>query len=107
LTTTGRFFASFPLGNDQRQVLAGPSRQGQVAVDREAVARLVFDRLHRRHLVLRQPGRDVAELGELFRLHVEEIPGPRRAIVVSGDDQAILVVGHALQRELVAGKLSA
>ena len=80
-------------------------RQRHVAVDRQAVARLVRDRLHPGHPGFRQPWRDIAELGELVRARIEEIARPRRAVAVRGDDEPVLVVCHALDSELVSGKL--
>ena len=78
--------------DDACQVLRiAASRQRQVAVDGEAVAALVADRLHARHAGLRQRRVQVGQLAQCVRGGVVQVSRARRAVVVGGDDELVLI----------------
>ena len=63
-------------------------RQGQIARDLGAVARLEHDRLHRRHGLSRELGIDQGNLGEPVGLPVES--EDRARIPIAGDDDEVI-----------------
>ena len=92
--------------DDARQVLRiAASRQRQVSVDGEAVAALVADRLHARHAGLRQRRVQVGQLAQRVRGSVVQVSRARRAVVVGGDDELVLIAVRTLQGQVVAGQL--
>ena len=74
-------------------------------MNRQAIAALVFDRLHRGELVLRQPRRDLCQLGQAAGFRVKEIARAGRAIVARHDNELVfrLVVRHDF--DFIAGQL--
>ncbi|KAG1451173.1 hypothetical protein G6F57_016235 [Rhizopus arrhizus] len=92
--------------HDARQVLGiAPGGQRQVAVDGQAVAALIADRAHVRHVRFRDGRVDVGQLGQRVGGGVIDVARARRAVVVGGDDELVFVAVGALQRDLVAREL--
>ncbi|AEK60531.1 hypothetical protein CFU_0697 [Collimonas fungivorans Ter331] len=91
--------------DDHRQVLRiFAERQRQVAVDHQAVARLVLHRLHFRHVFFGDGGIDVGQPGQRAALAVEQVAAALGAVVVGGHDPGRFVLGVRLRDDFVAGQ---
>ena len=74
-------------------------------MDGQAVAGLVGDRLHLDEIALREPRRDLRQLGQLLGRRLIEVACAQGAVAPCGDHENIFVLVAALQIDLVAGEL--
>ena len=71
-------------------------------MDDQSIARVVLDGVHLGHVLLVDPGADVADLFEPIALLIVEIVGPQRAVAVGADHVFVLVAIEAGNEDFVA-----
>ncbi|MNX22226.1 hypothetical protein D3C86_522050 [compost metagenome] len=78
--------------------------QGQVAVYGPAVAALITDGPHPRHVGFGNGRIQIGQLGQRVGGGVVDVAGTRRAVVVGGDDELVFVAVGALDDEIVSAQ---